>query len=98
MLFRSSCGPVCADTICTAPQFFYTSPKCNECLSNMTTGCCPQIADCANDMDMGMAPNTHPTCSNCFFTGAASCEEDMAYAAFGACYESNCSVQCAGFF
>ena len=49
----ANCGQVCADYICTVPQFFYTSPRCNYCLSNATTGCCPAVNACADDTGMG---------------------------------------------
>jgi hypothetical protein len=85
---NTTCGQVCADYICAVPQFFYTSPRCNYCLSNATSGCCASINACASD----------PTCNECFFTGASTCTSNMAYSNFTSCYESNCSVDCAGFF
>jgi hypothetical protein len=93
---NTACGPVCADTICMSPQFFYTSPRCNYCLSNATTGCCPEVSACANDTSMDAGAG--PSCTTCFFTAAATCESNSAYAQYSACYESSCSVDCAGFF
>jgi hypothetical protein len=84
----TTCGQVCADFICKSPQFSYTSPRCNNCLSKATGGCCTAVTNCAMDN----------TCTQCFFTAAASCETNSLYMAYSACYTSNCSVDCAGFF
>jgi hypothetical protein len=84
---NTTCAKECVSTICGS-TLGYASSDCNDCINNMTGGCCTEFAACVMD--------PMSTCYKCMYaTQTTGCNADAMWNAFSNCQTNNCEAACA---